>query len=82
MGCCGSKTNSAGDGEEYASMRTGAPSAADIEARTKAAEAAAARQAKFDQSPGGKAARKAVENAAKEKAAAGVRQDAARDWLS
>jgi hypothetical protein len=43
---------------------------------------AAARQAKFDQSPGGKAARKAAESAAKDKAAGATRQDAARDWLS
>lgn len=43
---------------------------------------AAARQAKFDQSAVGKAARKAVENVAKEKGAAGARQDTTRDWLT
>lgn len=43
------------------------------------------RQAKFDASAGGKAARKAVANVAKEReadAAARQQKDTARDWLS
>jgi len=47
---------------------------------------AEARQAKFDSSPGGKAANKAIANVAKEReadaAAASRRNDNAKDWLS
>lgn len=48
---------------------------------------AEARQAKFDGTPGGRAARKAVANVAKEReadaaAAAGRGQDHGKDWLS
>lgn len=47
---------------------------------------AEARQAKFDSSPGGRAANKAVANVAKQReadaAAAARRNDDAKDWLS
>lgn len=48
---------------------------------------AEARQAKFDNTPGGKAARKAVANVAKEREAdaaanAGRGKDRVQDWLS
>ncbi|KAK9811602.1 hypothetical protein WJX72_006780 [[Myrmecia] bisecta] len=59
------------------------PSAADIAARAKAAEAAAAREAAFRSSPGGRAAHKAVDNVKKEREAERQsRQDNARDWLT
>ncbi len=47
---------------------------------------AEARQAKFDNSPGGRAANKAIANVAKEReadaAAAARRNDNAKDWLT
>ena len=43
---------------------------------------AAERQAKFDASAGGRAARKAVENVKKEREAVGRQTDTSKDWLS
>lgn len=77
-----------GGGETYGTFRasSGPPTEADLEARKQAAVAAEARQVKFDKSPGGKAANKAIANVAKEREAdaeaASRRNDNAKDWLS
>ncbi|KAL0031126.1 hypothetical protein WJX77_004954 [Trebouxia sp. C0004] len=64
--CCGGKQSN------YDEMDSNQPSAApvsDPEARARAAAAAEQRQQKFDQSAGGRAARKAVADVAKERQA-------------
>lgn len=78
--CCGGKQSN------YDEMDSNQPSAApvsDPEARARAAAAAEQRQQKFDQSAGGRAARKAVADVAKERQAG--RPDSnqtARDWMN
>lgn len=86
--CCGGRPDTLGDsGEEVdAPMRTAPGSsntAADNEARSRAAEAAEARQLKFDQSAVGRATKKSVANVKKEREADAQRQqDRTRDWLN
>lgn len=86
--CCGGSSGGSGGAESYGafSPSSGPPTEADMEARRQAAVAAEARQAKFDTSPGGRAANKAIANVAKERAAdsaaASRRNDNAKDWLS
>ncbi|KAK9813780.1 hypothetical protein WJX73_009678 [Symbiochloris irregularis] len=68
--CCGGSANNGDSDEGHAPMRSGQtssqPTAADLDARSRAAEAAEARQAKFDQSAVGKATKKSVANAKKD----------------
>ncbi|BDA44931.1 hypothetical protein COCOBI_06-4100 [Coccomyxa sp. Obi] len=87
MGILCSCCKGGGEYEEYQRDRplsSQQPTAADLEARKQAAEAAEARQAKFDSSAVGKAARKAVENVKKEREAdaAAAKKDTSREWLS
>ena len=82
--CCGDRSTTVQGGDDaYTRMRpSGPPSAEDLEARQRAADAAAARQQKFDTSAVGKAARKAVDDVKQERAAPRQGADRSQDWLS
>lgn len=65
------------------SNQSSAAPVSDPEARARAAAAAEQRQQKFDQSPGGRAARKAVADMTKERQAGRPGNDqTARDWVN
>ncbi|DBA85944.1 TPA: hypothetical protein ACH3X1_005485 [Trebouxia sp. C0004] len=77
--CCGGKQSNY---DEMDNQPSAAP-VSDPEARARAAAAAEQRQQKFDQSAGGRAARKAVADVAKERQAGRPdNNQTARDWMN
>ncbi|CAL5229910.1 g13332 [Coccomyxa viridis] len=81
--CCKGGNDEHEEGRRDRPLHTQPPTEQDLEARRQAADAAAARQAKFESSAGGRAAKKAMDNVKKEREAdAAARNDTAKEWLS
>ncbi|KAL3159392.1 hypothetical protein ABBQ38_009822 [Trebouxia sp. C0009 RCD-2024] len=79
--CCGGGKDNRYD--EMQSTQASAAPVSDPEARARAAAAAEQRQQKFDQSAGGRAARKAVAEVARDRQAGRPDNDQmAKDWVN